>query len=149
MAPFTMRALHSGEIALAQDIYGEEIDWASVRIAQGPPLGFAAMVPIGSTILFANFAARLDFSAAPLGVQGLLVHELAHVWQARRGVVLAIAKLSAIGRGAYRYAVREGARFAEYNIESQAEIARHLFLARRGVTTLAPRQWLEAVWAGR
>ena len=55
--------------------------------------GFAAMVPLGKTILFSKWRARRDFSRAPVTEQAWLIHELAHVWQARRGVVLAIAKI--------------------------------------------------------
>jgi hypothetical protein len=149
MAPFTMRRLGAAETALARGVYGDEIDWPRVRIMQIPPLGFAAMVPFGSEILYSGAPARRDFASAPLAEQGLFIHELAHVWQARCGVVLAFAKLSALGRAAYRYEPRAGARFADYNIERQAEIARHLFLARAGAQTPAARDWLEEVWAGR
>jgi hypothetical protein len=83
--------------------------------------------------------------------QGWFVHELAHVWQAARGVVLAGAKLGALGKRAYLYKPRAGAVLADYNIERQAEIARHLFLARAGVCEpdMPPSGWLEDIWARR
>jgi len=146
------RPLSAGEVALAQSVFGDEVDWGRVRIVQLNRFwGFAAMVPFGGAILFSKWRAWRDFSRAPASEQGWLVHELAHVWQAQRGVVLAAAKLSAIGRRSYKYRVRRGAKLKHYNIERQAEIARHLFMARQGrPDERAPaREWLEAVWAQR
>ncbi|HVZ98779.1 MAG TPA: hypothetical protein VG841_00540 [Caulobacterales bacterium] len=144
------RLLTPGEVDIARALFGAAVDWAGVRVMQLPPLGFWAMVPLGRTILYSRLRARRDFADAPAEEQGVFVHELAHVWQAGRGVVLAFAKLSALGRSAYRYAAREGARLDDYNIESQAEIARHLFLARRGYREdgAPARAWLEGVWSG-
>lgn len=145
------RALTEAEIALGRSVFADEIAWRRVRVLQAPALGFGAMVPLGDTIVFSGLRAAEDFAEAPLEAQGVFVHELAHVWQAQRGVLLAGAKLRALGRKAYRYAPKPGARFGAFNIERQAEIARHLFLARRGVAweAMPPRDWLEEVWAGR
>jgi hypothetical protein len=73
------------------------------------------------------------------------------VWQARRGVLLAAAKFRALGKRAYAYAAQDGAKLSDYNIERQAEIVRHLFLARQGAPAegAPPRAWLEDMWAGR
>ncbi len=146
---FERRGLTEGELDLARALFGEDADWARVQVVQLPPLGFWAMAPLKHTILYSRLRARRDFSDAPVGEQGVFVHELAHVWQAARGIVLALAKLSALGRKAYRYQPREGARLSDYNIESQAEIARHLFLARRGLheENAPARAWLEGIWA--
>lgn len=148
MHPWERRALSVGEIALGRAMFGDAIGWAHVRIVQTPPLGFAAMVPLGKTIVFSRWRAARDFAAAPAKKQGWFVHELAHVWQAARGTVLAAAKLKALGRKAYVYEPRAGATLGEYNIESQAEIARHVFLARSGEPEVgAPeRAWLEGIW---
>jgi hypothetical protein len=146
------RPLTEAEIEFARVAFGEEIAWRGVGVIQVSPwLGFGAMVPFGRTILFARWRAWSDFAQAPLGEQGWFVHELMHVWQAQRGIVLAGAKLGALGKGAYLYKPRAGARLAEFNIERQAEIARHLFLARMGEPDPAapPRDWLEDVWARR
>ena len=145
MALFSRRRLSPGEIALAGGIFADSLDWERVRLFQGPALNFGAMVPAGATIVFAGWRAAADFAEAGLEEQGWLVHELAHCWQAQRGRVLAVAKLSALGRGAYR--PPRGAPFAAMNIEAQAEIARLLFLARRG-GNCAPfaRAELEDLW---
>ena len=148
MKLFERRSLTHGEIAVGRSVFGGAIDWPRVRILQLPPFVFAAMVPLGKTIVFSRWRAARDFAAAPLNEQGWFVHELAHVWQAARGTVLAAAKLKALGKRAYAYEPRVGATLANYNIERQAEIARHVFLARAGKPEAgAPeRAWLEEIW---
>jgi len=150
MKPGERRPLTRGEIDIGRSMFGEEIVWSKVRIFQAPNLGFGAMVPLGRTIVFSKWRAAHDFAHAPIWDQGWFVHELAHVWQARRGVVLAGAKLGALGKGAYAYKPREP-KLSAYNIERQAEIVRHLFLARAGAPEQgAPeREWLEETWASR
>lgn len=149
---FERRPLTAGEIALGRSLFGDEIAWSRVRVAQAPAwFGFGAMVPVGHTIVFARWRARLDFSEAGAAERGWFVHELAHVWQAARGVVLAGAKLGALGDKAYAYAPRPDASLKTYNIERQAEIARHLYLSREGVAEkgMPEPAWLEAIWAER
>jgi hypothetical protein len=150
MKPGERRVLTAGEIELGRTLFGDEIDWRRVRILQALPLGFGAMVPIGHTIVFSKWRAAYDFAAAPLADQGWFVHELTHVWQAARGVVLAGAKLRALGKGAYVYKPHTP-KLSAYNIERQAEIARHLFLARAGFPEQGTpdREWLEETWASR
>lgn len=150
MIPGQRRGLSTGEIALGRSVFSDEIDWSCVRIAQAPSLGFGAMVPLGRTIVFSRWRAANDFAFAPLDEQGWFVHELMHVWQAKHGVFLAGAKLRALGKLAYGYEPKPNAKLKSYNIERQAEIARHLFLARAGSEAeLPPRAWLEEIWASR
>lgn len=150
MKPGQSRGLTIGEIELGRSVFGDEIAWSKIRIRQGPALGFGAMVPLGRTIVFSKWRAAHDFSAASLWDQGWFVHELTHVWQAARGMVLAAAKLNALGKAAYVYSP-QAAKLGAYNIERQAEIVRHLFLARAGEPEKgAPsREWLEQTWASR
>lgn len=146
------RALTDGEVAMGRSVFGNAIDWRRVHVVQAPSfLGFSAMVPFGSAIVFSKWRAARDFSKAEVSEQSWFMHELAHVWQAKRGVVLAAAKLRALGKKAYSYKPRTGAKLKDYNIERQAEIVRHLFLERVGAPELgAPqRVWLEEIWATR
>lgn len=151
MKTFERRPLTAGEIALGRSVFGDEIDWPRVRVMQAPRLGFGAMAPFGRSIIFSKWRARRDFAEASLDEQGWFIHELTHIWQSARGMLLPIAKLNALGRKAYAYKARGGATLRSYNIERQAEIARHLFLVRAGACEKGapPRDWLEAVWAGR
>jgi hypothetical protein len=139
------RALTAGERAIAQSMFGEALRLERLRITQAPRLGFGAMAPFGRTIVFSNWIAARDFAEAPLGEQGWFVHELTHCWQAQRGLVPAYAKLGALGRRAYDYSLAPDKPLHRYNIEQQGEIARHLFLARRGGAQPNLRA-LEAIW---
>jgi hypothetical protein len=145
------RALTEGEVALGLVVFADEIAWERVRVLQAPRFGFGAMAPFGGLIIFSNWRAAQDFAEAPVGEQGWFVHELAHVWQSTRGMFLPALKLGALGKGAYAYKARKSAAFKEYNIERQAEIARHLWLARTGVREagMPEHAWLEDVWASR
>jgi hypothetical protein len=148
--PWRRRALTEGEQALGQALYGDTIDWPAVGLFWAPAAPHGAMVPLGLTIVHgARWPAPADFAHAPLAQQGWFIHELAHVWQAARGEWLAGAKLFALGRGAYRVALREGRSFFDYNIEQQAEIARFVFLARCGApaSEAPPARALEALWS--
>ncbi len=109
------------------------------------------MVPFGRTILYAKLGAWRDFADAPPGEQGIFVHELCHVWQAARGKWLVFAKLGAMGRSAYIYCAKPNARLRDYNIERQAEIARHLHESglRAADKTRRPWGWLEEIWSKR
>lgn len=151
MRLFQRRALTERETAIGRSLYGDEIDWPRVRVMQLPAWGFYAMVPFGRTILYAKLKAWCDFADAPPGEQGIFVHELCHVWQAARGLLLAFAKLGALGRGAYIYRAKPNAKLRDYNIERQAEIARHLYESRLGAPekTAPPLDWLEEVWTRR
>lgn len=151
MRTFERRRLTTGEVALGRGVFGDDIYWSRVRVVQAPRLGFGAMAPFGGSIVFSHWRAWRDFATAPLDEQGWFIHELAHIWQSARGMVLPFAKLGALGRRAYVYKARGGAKLRHYNIERQAEIVRHLFLARAGAAELnAPSQaWLEDIWAGR
>jgi hypothetical protein len=146
MATFTRRRLTTGEVALARPVFGEEIAWPRVQIVQAPQLGFGAMAPLRHTIIFSGWRAPLSFASAALQEQGWFIHELVHVWQAARGVVLPLAKLSALGRNAYSVNWHEKDRFSAYNIEQQAEIVRALFLARAADAADAV---LEKLWGER
>jgi hypothetical protein len=148
MALFERRSLSVGEVALASIVFGDTLDYRDIRIVQAPRATFGATAPFGATIYFANWRAAYDFALCDVAEQGWLVHEIAHIWQARRGIFLPWAKLAALGRSAYRYTLTPGKPFAAYNIEQQAEIARHVFHARIGQPAKGapPAQALEYIW---
>jgi hypothetical protein len=74
-----------------------------------------------------------DFSRADLARQGLLIHEMTHVWQSQRKGRLYLPLLRhPFCR--YDYQLKPGWPLTRYGIEQQAEIVRHAFLLRRGMT---------------
>lgn len=151
LKPFERRALTPGELLIARFMFLDERPFAKTSVVQLPRLGFGAMAPVQRAIIFSGWNAPRDFAAAPLEERGWFVHELTHIWQALGGRIMPIAKLGAIGSHAYRYRFDPSRPFSAYNIEQQAEIGRHLFLARNGkpATDAPPLEALEDVWPVR
>ena len=74
---------------------------------------------------------REDFSGESLGLQGLFIHEMTHIWQAQtRGRFYLPLMRHPFCRYAYRSV--PGKPFDAYGLEQQAEIVRHAFLRKRG-----------------
>jgi hypothetical protein len=131
------RSLTPGEIALARSVFGDAIDYSRVRLVRGKWWPFQhrgiVMAPTGN-VHFHPDDPRLveDFSTAPLALQGLLIHELTHVWQTQtRGLFYLPLMRHPFCR--YAYDIVPGRPFDRYGLEQQAEITRHAFLARHGV----------------
>jgi hypothetical protein len=131
------RSLTDGEVAIARSMFSDAVDYARVRIVRRKwwpfqPRGIV-MAPTGN-IHFHPKDPRWseDLSKAPLELQGLLVHELTHVWQAQtRGRFYLPLMRHPFCR--YAYDLVPGRTFDLYGLEQQAEIVRHAFLARHGV----------------
>ncbi len=148
MPPGAVRRLTEGEVALAGGVFGDALATGKVRIA-ALPAWRRAFVTGASLIFWPARTARRDFSLASLTLQSVLVHELTHVWQAQTGVNLVLAKLRAgDGPAAYRYDPGPGARFADLNIEQQAMVVQHAFLAARGGGTPHPEETYASLLAG-
>lgn len=129
------RALTAGEAALAYSVFGNAIDYGRPRIVQRKWAFFqprdTVMAPLGS-IHFHPDSPRYsdDFSKAPLGDQGLFIHEMVHVWQHQQGMFLPLQRHPFCR---YRYRIEPGRPFERYGIEQQGEIVRHAFLLRHGI----------------
>jgi hypothetical protein len=126
--------LTPGEIELARGVFGDAIDYAPVRIVRRTWAFFqprdTVMAPMGSIHFHPRGTGyREDFAAGSLDDQGLLIHELTHVWQTQRGIFLPLVRHPFCR---YDYAIRPGLRLERYGIEQQAEIVRHAFVLRRG-----------------
>jgi hypothetical protein len=124
------RPLTPGEIALARSVFGDAIDYAPVTIRRRKWAFFqpreTVMAPRGHIHFHPSGTRyRADFAQAPLGDQGLFIHEMTHVWQHQKGVILPLARHPFCR---YDYAIRPGCPLQRYGIEQQAEIVRHAFL---------------------
>jgi hypothetical protein len=127
------RAMTPGEVALARSIYRDAIDYGAVEIRRRKwaffqPRGIA-MAPMGHIHFHPQGNWSEDFSAEGLGLRGLFLHELCHVWQWQRGIYLPLARAPFCR---YSYAMKPGWRLPRYGLEQQAEIVRHAFLLREG-----------------
>lgn len=74
-----------------------------------------------------------DFSQESVIRQGLLIHELVHVWQTQtKGSWYLVTRRMPWAR--YDYSLKPGWKLERYGIEQQAEIVKHAFWLRNGVT---------------
>jgi hypothetical protein len=129
---FRLRRLTPGERALAREVFGAALEPSGLRIL-AVPLWRRAFVAGARLMVWPAAALPEDFGASPLRLQATFVHELVHVWQAQRGVFLPFAKLRAgDSPRAYAYELETDAEFARLNIEQQAMVVEHAFLAARG-----------------
>lgn len=135
----TRRALTPGEVALGREAFGNRVPLERVRFvngAAGNPIAKAAFrngngaITLRRTIYFAPAYYRPDFSAAKAAARGLLIHELAHVWQYERmGTAWFLARyageFAAVGFKAWRmYEYELGTTpFGGAMLEAQAEMA--------------------------
>jgi hypothetical protein len=146
---FRLRLLTLGERTLAREMFGEGVNPDRVRILAVPILR-RAFVAGASLIVWPARSLPADFGDAPLAWQGAFVHELAHIWQAQNGVLLLLAKLKAgDGPAAYAYDLTRQPDFMKLNIEQQAMVVEHAFLAARGARTPhSPARYadLSAAW---
>lgn len=134
----TTRALTAAEQALAGSIFGTAINYAAVRVNARKwwPLQprRITMAPDGHLWFHPKGGLYCDdFCASPITLQGLFIHEMTHVWQAQqRGKWWLPLMRHPFCR--YGYTLVPGKPFDRYGIEQQAEIVRHVFLLRAGVT---------------
>lgn len=119
-------------------MFGASIDVAPVRIRRRKWFPFqpagTTMAPMGHLHFHPRSASYCDdFSKADLALQGHFIHEMAHVWQAQqRGRWYLVLMRHPFCR--YAYSLKPGWPLTRYGLEQQAEIVRHAFLLRSGVT---------------
>lgn len=128
-----------GEIALARQAFGDSVPLERVTFVEGAgrnPIAKAAFrngnsaITLRRTIYFSPAYYQRDFSAGKAAAKGLLIHELAHVWQYERmgtGWFLAryAREFAAVGCKAWRMYEYEMGKtpFRGAMLEAQAEMA--------------------------
>lgn len=128
------RCLTPREIALAQSVFGEEIDYALVRIHRRKWFPFQpsriTMAPRGHIYFHPRSTAYCDdFGAAGIFDAAFFIHEMTHVWQAQqRGSWYLVLNRHPFCR--YSYCLKPGQPLTAYGIEQQAMILQHAFLLR-------------------
>jgi hypothetical protein len=152
MRPGALRRLTLGERGLAAECFGTLLDPDTVRLwafPAGLDRAFVAGRAFGRVwMAYPARQALSDFAAAavPLRVQAVFVHELTHVQQAQAGVNLLFAKLRCgDGPDSYSYKLDGACDWRGFNIEQQAMLVEHGFLARHGAATPYERAAYEAV----
>lgn len=148
MKPLTVRRLTPGERGLAVEMFGQGLDAGRVRLL-ALPVWNRAFVAGPALMVWPAREALGDFSAAPLGLQAVFVHELTHVWQAQHGVGLLLSKIKAgDGAAAYAYDLAAGTDFTRLNIEQQAMVVQHAFESAHGLAAQHPHEVYAQASAG-
>lgn len=145
------RGLTIGEVELVRAVFGSAIYTQKVLIKRRKWFVFqprkVVMAPCGHVHFHPDGRDYApDFANAPLAAQGLFIHEMVHVWQAQvKGKFYLPLLRHPFCR--YDYRLRPGRPFSGYGIEQQAEIVRHVFLARCGAPAdgAPPADQLEAL----
>ena len=130
-----VRALTSAEAALASEAFGTALRVDGIRLIGWPfRRAFVAGRWFGRDwIVWPRRELVEDLAAAPNRLQGVLIHELTHVWQAQQGVNLLWAKLKAGDTAAsYAYEATASCRWDGLNIEQQAMVMEHRFHRQNG-----------------
>lgn len=136
---FQYRHLTQGEIALCQGVFANLIDYSKVLVMNHPYLPwqpkYMFMAPQGY-IHVRHINYKLDFSRENLSYQAIFIHEMAHIYQHQqnipvllKGAFLQTAYFLSLQRyNPYKYTLKTGKKFFDYNIEQQGDIARDIFL---------------------
>ena len=138
---FKWRKLTLGEIQICQSVFADLIDYDQVIVMNHPylpwqPVGMC-MAPDGWIYLKDPDYCE-DFSIQPLIYQALFIHEMAHIYQHQqkinvllKGALLQSALYLSMGKyNPYKYQLKMGKPYSDYNIEQQGDIARDIFLKR-------------------
>lgn len=118
-------------------MFGDAIDYDRVRIHHRKwwPFHPKRMVMAPDGHIWVHPQSELwadDYAQGPIGLQGLFIHEMTHVWQAQtRGRWYLPLMRHPFCR--YSYTFMPGWPLDRYGLEQQAEIVRHVFLQRRAV----------------
>ena len=138
-----IRLLTQGEISLANELYSFSIRYNEVWIHHGSYLPFdlqnnnTAMAPNGE-IWFETNVYRDDFSVTTADFQHLFLHEMMHVWQHQRGMMVRM-------RGAFSWAADYSYdltkdKLSDYSMEQQACIVSdYWLLVKHGFYNYSPR----------
>ncbi|WP_312056180.1 hypothetical protein [Acinetobacter courvalinii] len=141
MNQFHYRGLSSGEIEIARPVFGDLIDYAQVKVFNIPYLPWQPvnifMAPNGNLFVHQKYFSA-DYSKCSAPLQGIFIHELAHVLQFQqqdhvifKGAMLQLGYyLSFKTYDPYQYQFEPDKAFSSYNIEQQGDIARDIFFKK-------------------
>ncbi|QNE30582.1 vgr related protein [Sphingomonas sp. NBWT7] len=136
LVPLQSRPLTDAEEVIARGMFGEALDYSVIQIFRRKWAFFqprkVTMAPRGNIHFHPDGDAYCDcFASNSRHWQGHLIHELVHVWQHQQGVNLVLRRHPFCR---YSYSIKPGWTLDRYGIEQQAEIVRHTFLLRHGIT---------------
>lgn len=134
-----VRALTTGEIDLANSIFGNLIDYETVKIINCPYVPWQPeniFIAPNGFIFVGDRHYRDDYSAHGRAYQQIFIHEMTHVMQYQHGInvlwhgaiLQALYYLTFKKYNPYHHVFDEHKDFWDYNIEQQGKIAEHIYL---------------------
>ncbi|USA47364.1 hypothetical protein NDN11_04405 [Acinetobacter sp. C26M] len=138
MNQFQYRGLTSAEIEMARPVFGDLIDYAQIKVFNIPYLPWQPanifMAPNGNLFVHQKYFSP-DYSKCSLSLQGIFIHELAHILQFQQGINVIVKGailqagyyLSLKRYNPYQYQFIKNKAFSNYNIEQQGDIARDIY----------------------
>lgn len=134
------RLLTEHETMLAKQIYRNGINTAAIRVSsrnKSNVISPHTAITVRNTLYFPVVHYQQDFSQSTPSYQAWFIHELAHVWQHHLGfpVLMSGVRIALCGgyyrHRAYQYGdLTKYRQFNELNMEQQANIFAHFFLAK-------------------
>ena len=131
------RTLTNDEIAEAQKVFGDKINYSQVRIIDGkfvPWQGDGSVMAPDGDIYWPRECSNLAICGG-VGTAGVFIHEMAHVMQYQHGVnvlgrgfLLQAGKFLSFGLyDPYNFTYDPNRSFSSYNIEQQGDYAREIY----------------------
>jgi hypothetical protein len=155
------RPLTPGETKLAQEVFGDSIDYKKVTVYNGPPkiaglieinkANLGAISPSGNIYLVSANCQKPDLSQGTKADRNLLIHEMTHVWQHQQGRFVnceAVALFIKSGfeyDKAYAYDLNTTQKFRTLNLEQQAHLVEDYFALRSLPPNEAPADRAEKI----
>lgn len=136
------RPLTSGEIAMAELLFGKSIDYERVRIHARRYMPFqpqnCCMTPNGS-MYFHRSCFLPDYTRGDPPVVHWFLHEMVHIWQFQMGYAVRLRGAVRIGLS-YGYDLAAGKTLADFNMEAQGDLLADYFALRYLGSSVAMRQ---------
>ena len=140
------RTLTSGELAMAQSLFKDSVDYAKIKIHSEEYLPFGlqpdntAMTPNGEMYFNPDYY-KDDFSLLP-NDQHSFMHEMVHVWQYQlgywvklHGLLLHPGTLWGLLGDPYQYELKPGDKLQDFNMEQQGDIIADYYCWSTGNST--------------
>jgi len=132
------------EIELARGVFGDQIDYSSVKIVNRTYLGwFGRLIGLGGTAVTPNGSIHLrgecgNWATCDDGKtdwKAMLIHEMTHVWQTQQGMHVklrgfALQSARAVTFGIYDpydFSYKPGKAFRDYGLEEQGDLAVEIY----------------------
>lgn len=135
------RPLTAGEITLAKSVFGDSIDYTTVKVSDGrylPTQPFNTAMTSLDGKLYMNNLYRADYATESAEDKGLFIHEMTHVWQGQNKVMNQVAAVAGLMlkhnfnyNAAYPFLLDAGKDLTDYGLEQQASIVQEYYIVKR------------------